>query len=181
MTTDTRVVLVCADCGVHWFELGEAAQCTDTTHEHHRVDVHHHRDWVVLPDGTTVTAASFDALDPYGRAEQPDYGLYLDDRWQPPWRHDHVEWPDFGAPPDATGLLLALRSLRERARVGERVEIGCLGGHGRTGTALACLAVLTGVPADDAIAWVRSEYCADAVETPEQEAFVSDVSTARGS
>jgi protein-tyrosine phosphatase len=32
----------------------------------------------------------------------------------------------------------------ERARAGERVDVGCFEGHGRTGTALACLAILTG-------------------------------------
>jgi hypothetical protein len=60
----------------------------------------------------------------------------------------------------------------DRARVGERVEVGCLGGHGRTGTALACLAILTGCPSGEAVAWVRANYCADAVETAEQESFV---------
>jgi hypothetical protein len=59
--------------------------------------------------------------------------------------------------------------LLERARLGERVEVGCLGGHGRTGTALACLAILTGHPPGEAVAWVRANYCADAVETAEQE------------
>jgi len=178
--TDTRVVLVCADCRVHWYELGEEARCADATHEHHRVEVHRHLDQVVLPDATAVTVASFDALDPYGRDEQPDYGLYFDDRWQPPWPHDHVEWPDFGVPSDALGSLTSLRSLRDRARAGQRVEIGCLGGHGRTGTALACLVVLTGVPAADATAWVRSVYCADAVETRQQEAFVEAVANSIG-
>ncbi len=53
------------------------------------------------------------------------------------------------------------------------VEVGCLGGHGRTGTALACLAVLTGTPANEAVAWVRANYCAHAVETEAQEALVA--------
>jgi protein-tyrosine phosphatase len=44
----------------------------------------------------------------------------------------------------------ALRELLERAET-ERVEIACGGGIGRTGTALACLAVLDGVPNDEAI------------------------------
>jgi protein-tyrosine phosphatase len=61
-----------------------------------------------------------------------------------------------------------------RARSGEAVEIGCLGGHGRTGTALACLAVLAGTPPDDAVAWVRATYCEKAVETDAQEQLVAD-------
>lgn len=61
----------------------------------------------------------------------------------------------------------------DRARTGEQVELGCIGGHGRTGTALACLAVLTGCPASEAVAWVRASYCQKAVETAGQEAFVN--------
>ena len=53
------------------------------------------------------------------------------------------------------------------------MEVGCLGGHGRTGTALACLAILTGHPAADAVAWVRANYCPEAVETVGQEAFIT--------
>jgi hypothetical protein len=175
VTTETRVVLVCSERGVHWFEHEAAPGCVDATHEHHRIEVHRHLDRIVFPDGIAVTAVSFDPVDPYGRERQPDYGVYLDDRWQPPWPHDHVHWPDFGVPADAVALMSVLRSLRDRARRGDRVELGCLGGHGRTGTALACLAVLSGVRASDATAWVRSAYCTEAVETPEQEAFVRAV------
>jgi protein-tyrosine phosphatase len=130
-----------------------------------------------LPDGIEVTAASFDAMDPYSRDEPPDYGVYLDQRWQPPWAHDCFDWPDFGVPDDPAPVLAALRSLLLRARAGERVEVGCLGGHGRTGTALACLAVLSGLPRGEAVAWVRAHYCVDAVETDEQAAFVSAAPT----
>lgn len=111
--------------------------------------------------------------DPHRRDHRPDYGLYLDHRWQPPWGHDHLDWPDFGVPEDAEQVRTALQALLDRARRGERVEIGCLGGHGRTGTALALLAVLTGHPGDDAVGWVRTHYCARAVETAEQEAYVN--------
>jgi hypothetical protein len=34
------------------------------------------------------------------------------------------------------------------------------------------MAVLAGVPAEDAVAWVRGAYRSQAVETPEQEAWV---------
>ncbi len=64
----------------------------------------------------------------------------------------------------------------QRARSGQHIEIGCLGGHGRTGTALACLAALAGHPAAAAVAWVRSSYCPQAVETPSQEAFIAALS-----
>ena len=38
---------------------------------------------------------------------------------------------------------------------------------------VACLAVLTGTPPDEAVAWVRATYCEKAVETDEQRAFVA--------
>jgi len=88
----------------------------------------------------------------------------------PPWDHNHLDWPDFGVPADPGLVLTALSSLIDRARTGERVEVGCIGGHGRTGTALAILAILTGHPAADAVAWVRANYCPKAVETADQEA-----------
>jgi hypothetical protein len=169
---DTRVVVACGQCQVHWYRDYESAKCTELDHEHRVFDVHRHRSVVTLPDGSAVTAVSFDALDPYGRDTPPDYGLYLDRQWQPPWAHEHLDWPDFGVPDDPVRVVAALRSLLARARAGERVEVGCLGGHGRTGTALACLAALSGHPRDDAVAWVRANYCAAAVETPEQAAFV---------
>src|SRR3954454_21344185 len=134
---------------------------------------HRHRSRGALLDGSTVTAVSFDVHDPYGRDRPPEYGLYLDPRWRPPWRHDVLNWPDFGVPHDAVDLVSALQSLLAKARSGQEVEVGCLGGHGRTGTALACLAVLAGHPPEEAVGWVRSNYCAHAVETTEQEAFVA--------
>ena len=136
------------------------------------IEIHHHRDAVVLPDGSTVLAASLIGPDPDDRLDPPDFGLYLDERWDPPWPHTHARWPDFGLPADVDGLRTSLSDVVERARHGERVEVGCVGGHGRTGTALACLAVLTGLPAGEAVAWVRRTYCDGAVETEEQRAFV---------
>jgi len=48
------------------------------------------------------------------------------------------------------------------------VEIACRGGRGRTGTALAALAILDGMPAREAVDWVRGTYHHRAVETPWQ-------------
>ncbi|HEV8065938.1 MAG TPA: protein-tyrosine phosphatase family protein [Acidimicrobiales bacterium] len=132
--------------------------------------LHSHLDFVVLPSGITLTAASFSAG--YERPRSPDFGLYLDERWAPPWPHAHIAWPDFGVPADGAAARAALVDVLRRASDGESVEIGCLGGHGRTGTALACLAVLAGVEPSEAVAWVRSHYCSQAVETAEQAAFV---------
>lgn len=134
---------------------------------------HVHRTPVRFADGTTVMGVRFLGDDPYVREDAPDFGLYLDERWAPPWPHEHVDWPDFGVPEDVAALRRTLTDLLYRARKGERVEVGCLGGHGRTGTALACLAVLAGTPANDAVAWVRANYCYKAVETDVQEQLVA--------
>jgi hypothetical protein len=171
---ETRIILYCGDTAAFWQE-GAAPACADVGHEHKAFEVHHHRSPVVMPDGTTVTAVSFDEADPYSRDECPDFGLYFDSRWNPPWPHAHVAWPDFNIPDDPATLIAAVASLLERARTGERVELGCLGAHGRTGTALAAAAILCGVPPLAAVGWVRSTYCDRAVENETQEAFVAAI------
>jgi Protein-tyrosine phosphatase len=145
---------------------GEAGRATPERHVH--------RTRVVFEDGTTVTGVSFVGDDPYGRDVPPSFGLYLDERWSPPWPHAHVDWPDFSVPRDIEVARSALVQLVERARQGESVEVGCLGGHGRTGTALACIAVLTGTSATEAVTWIRANYCSQAVETGEQATFASN-------
>ena len=170
--TSTATVVACTDCGLFWYLGLEIPACTDRGHKRVEFNVHIHLSVVTLPDGTGVTAASFDLRKPYARDLPPDYGLYFDPKWQPPWPHDLLEWPDRAMPSNIGGLLRTLKALLDRARTGERVELGCLGGHGRTGTALACLAVLVGYPPPDAVAWVRANYCPSAVETAEQESFV---------
>ena len=167
----TRPIIVCRSCRSFW-DVDSPAACTEAGHVHGAREMHVHRDEVALPDGRVVVAATFDERDPYDRAVPPDFGLYLDERWQPPWPHLRLDWPDFGVPADAASVLEGLAHVLARAQDGQRVEIGCWGAHGRTGTALACLAVLTGLPQDEAVAWVRATYCTKAVETVEQEAFV---------
>ena len=137
---------------------------------------HTHRTAVTLADGSRVVGVSFHGGEPYGRDEPPAFGLYLDPSWRPPWPHEHLEWPDFEVP-DPDDLEGALGRLLARAQAGEVVEVGCLGGHGRTGTALACLAVMAGAPPATSVAWVRQHYCAHAVETEPQAAFVEAFAT----
>lgn len=104
----------------------------------------------------------------------PDFAVYLlgDEPSQFAWEVRWVRWPDFGLPADRRDAEQALREAWRRAAT-QRVEIACEGGRGRTGTALACIAVLDGVPARDAVAYVRQHYHPDAVETPWQRRFVS--------
>ncbi|MFJ9742585.1 protein phosphatase [Streptomyces sp. NPDC101166] len=103
----------------------------------------------------------------------PAYGLYLLGAPPPqfPWEARWVRWPDFRLPSDRADARAALTEAWWRAE-GERVEVACGGGRGRTGTALACLAVLDGVPAAEAVGFVRRHYDRHAVETPWQRRFV---------
>jgi hypothetical protein len=81
-------------------------------------------------------------------------------------------------PADEADVRLTLTEAWRRA-VAERVEIACTGGHGRTGTALACLAILDGVPSTEAVAFVREHYDPHAVETPGQRRYVAQWQGAR--
>jgi len=128
---------------------------------------------VSLPSGRLVRGRSLRGPLPEG--PQPDLGLYLLARPPEPvpWATAWVRWPDFRLPVDPAAAALVLRSAWERSAV-ERVEVACRGGRGRTGTALACLAVLDGVPAEEAVAFVRTAYDRHAVETPGQRRFVRE-------
>ena len=65
-------------------------------------------------------------------------------------------------------------------RPADRVEIACCGGRGRTGTALACLAVLDGVPAARGRRLTSADrYDRRAVETPWQRRYVRHFSATR--
>ncbi|MFF4774506.1 protein-tyrosine phosphatase family protein [Microtetraspora fusca] len=125
-----------------------------------------------LPSGRLVRGRGLRRSLPDGPT--PDFALYLLGHEPPPvtWEARWLRWPDFWLPSDRTETAKALREAWERAET-ERVEIACAGGHGRTGTALACLAVLDGVPNGEAVAYVRAHYAPRAVETPWQRRFVT--------
>src|SRR4051794_24660616 len=97
-----------------------------------------------------------------------DFTLVLAPGPAPPWPHRKVNWPDFWVPTSRRDALDALREALRRAHAGERVEAACKGGRGRTGTALAALAILDGLPAKDAVGWIRAHYSERAVEMPWQ-------------
>lgn len=127
---------------------------------------------LALPSGRLVRGRGLGYPLPAGPV--PDFALYLQGKEPPPvaWEARWLHWPDFRLPTDRDATRDALREAWVRAG-SERVEIACTGGRGRTGTALACLAVLDGVPNAEAVAYVREHYDAHAVETPWQRRFVA--------
>jgi protein-tyrosine phosphatase len=110
-----------------------------------------------------------------------DFALLLAGGPAPGWAFRRIRWPDFWVPLDRADALDALNEAYRRAVAGERVEVACYGGKGRTGTALAALAVLDGVPADQAVGWIREHYDPHAVETPWQRRWVRKVGGRGGS
>ncbi|SHN44039.1 hypothetical protein SAMN05443668_11029 [Cryptosporangium aurantiacum] len=104
-----------------------------------------------------------------------DYLLALAEGPLPAWPHRRIVWPDFWVPRDRADAIEALRDALQRARDGAFVEVACGGGRGRTGTALAALAVFDGMPATEAVAWVRSAYHRSAVEMPWQARWVRNL------
>lgn len=133
---------------------------------------------VRLPDGAWVRGRGLRAPTPAGPT--PDFGLYLGSRklWLRhrdvlAWPHGWIEWPDFLVPLDRDRAIDHIRALHERAGAGERVEVACGGGIGRTGTVISCLAILAGLPAAEAVAWTRANYHEQAVETPWQRVWIT--------
>lgn len=104
----------------------------------------------------------------------PQFGVYLRGRRPAatPWPSLWLRWPDFWLPLDRRAAADAFALAHSRALAGERVEVACGGGRGRTGTALACIAQLAGVPASRAVAWAHEHYDKRAVETPWQRRYV---------
>lgn len=91
-----------------------------------------------------------------------------------------IDWPDMRTPKVGAKFW---QSLLEAIPDKSRVVICCVGSHGRTGTAMACLiaanAVTLGrdqVPdAVDIIKFVRKNHCSKAVETQSQEDYIAKI------
>lgn len=137
---------------------------------------------IALPDGTLIRGRGRRTPLPAGCP--PDFGLYLGrlpgrsggilrrpDR-RPDWPATWIDWPDFGTPRDAAIAAEAIEHAYGLARTGQRVEVACGGGTGRTGTVLACMAILAGHPAEDAVTWIRQNYRRRAVETAGQRRWI---------
>ncbi|MGH3900823.1 MAG: protein-tyrosine phosphatase family protein [Pseudonocardiaceae bacterium] len=139
---------------------------------------------IALPDGTVIRGRGCRQPLPAGRL--PDFGLYLGrppdqqrrslfrhrEPWQPDWSADWIDWPDFRTPRDDRLAADLIEHAYLLARAGHCVEVACGGGTGRTGTVIACMAILAGHPAADALAWTRRHYRPRAVETPGQRRWI---------
>jgi hypothetical protein len=125
-----------------------------------------------LPSGRLVRGRGLRRPPPPG--PPPTFAVYLLGKQPRPeaWESRWLRWPDFWLPREKARAPELLYEAWEQASTG-RVEIACGGGRGRTGTALACLAVIDGVPATEAVAFIRRHYDRHAVETPWQKRYVT--------
>jgi len=151
--------------------------------------VHHHRVPFKFSGFEVYLSASRDFYTE-AQAKPADISLYFDTAWigkwdvvwgteRPPWMPKlavqlyQIYWPDMGVM-DIQRLLPLLKWTGEQIVAGKRIEIGCMGGHGRTGTFLACLMVVFGWDGKEAIKEVRRQYCDSAIETPAQEKLIAE-------
>ncbi|MEV0650436.1 protein-tyrosine phosphatase family protein [Phytomonospora sp. NPDC050363] len=124
-----------------------------------------------LPSGRSVRGRGL-RHGPPPEGLEPSFGVYLlgealdETAWDSRWLRCRDFWT-----PDRAEARAVLGEALERAG-SQRVEVACGGGRGRTGLALACLAVLDGVPAGEAVAFVRAGFHRKAVEMPWQHRFV---------
>lgn len=100
------------------------------------------------------------------------------DRRMFPWNTEGVAFQfliqDQHAPSDAAEFRKMIDWLAVQLSAGKKVHIGCIGGHGRTGTVLAALASVMMPDEKDSIRWVRENYCNKAVETHAQVEFLRE-------
>jgi hypothetical protein len=105
------------------------------------------------------------ALDGYSPSAHSEFP------WNPKPEHEalHVHFPitDMHVPSDTPEAMKMVTWICNQLQLGQKVHLGCIGGHGRTGTILAAV-VAEFMGEKDAITYVRKNYCPKAVESTEQ-------------
>lgn len=147
----------------------------------------HYRQPVNIAGRQIYASAYFDAPKIIPPAlPEPDLQVYLDATWLEPINTPiltcglrkaiptpaiptiYVPWYDGRGLPQPT-LKWLIRAILDEMEKDKLVELGCGGGHGRTGTILACLLIeAEGLDPKDAINAVRERYCDEAVESLSQ-------------
>lgn len=128
-----------------------------------------------MPDKTILYPSSqFTRTGKADEPPEPDVSVMLYSGWKPNKIALYVDWPDYGLPSVPwTELKWLINEMYKKAKKGQYVEFGCMGGHGRTGTLLGCMLVQKhNMTAENAIKWVHKNYCTQAIEGEQQEWFI---------
>lgn len=138
-----------------------------------------------LPDGTVIYGGS--CLNPVVKDADIYVGFdsgHRSTKGAYPWegKYDFLFYiQDMGVPDSSEDFKKLVSWVKEQLEAGKKVHVGCIGGHGRTGTFLSALVSLYGIT--DAIQYVRKNYCKKAVESSKQVEFLQEhfgVSSAEG-
>jgi hypothetical protein len=98
----------------------------------------------------------------------------LEDRYSLDCSVIRIQWVDGGVPTLSPLFWHKLADWLETQ--GKTVIVTCMGGHGRTGTALAILAGIYRLHGTSDIGeWVRSRHCSHAIETTSQVDYIEEV------
>jgi protein-tyrosine phosphatase len=88
---------------------------------------------------------------------------------KPKREYIRLHWQDYGTPPVGRAFWGRLLNLLPAGQI----LICCMGSHGRTGTAMGALMVVSGLwTASEAIDYIRRNHCKEAVETQAQELYL---------
>jgi len=125
-----------------------------------------------LPSGRLIRGRGLGQPLPAGR--RPTFGVHLLEHEPPavPWDTVWVYWPDFGLPDDDRHLRNMLTEAWRRAEA-ERVEVACRGGRGKNRHSASLPQRPRRAASRPSVAYVRSRYDAEAIETMQQERFVT--------
>lgn len=103
----------------------------------------------------------------YSMAEHPERLPFIDGH------AIHYKIQDMGVPTRPEEFKQLITWLAARIEKGDKVHVGCIGGHGRTGIVLSALVALM-TSETDAIGYVREHYCEKAVESDKQVKFLME-------
>ena len=107
-------------------------------------------------------------------------GLGINSKYVDPLKDRELvlDWPDMRHPNLPARFWVELYGAIRRHR---RTLVFCMGGHGRTGTALSILRMIDKqVQGRSAVKWIRGNYCEKAVEVPSQMGYVERVGEVLG-
>ena len=113
------------------------------------------------------------------------YDIYIGFCYTMKFQHQAYPWDNNGdpviefqysitdgcAPKRPAEFKKMIKWVAEQLEAGKKIHVGCIGGHGRTGTFLAALVAHMEV-SDDPIKWVRKNHCKKGVESKSQVNFL---------